>query len=165
MTLYELSKDYKDLMDAIERGDIPEEAIEDTIEAVKLPRDEKLDNTACYIKDLKAEAQALTDEIQALQARKAAKVNLAERLKKYMQDSMNVMNIRKFESARAKVSFRKSTAVNVYDATALLHDKDAKQYLKFSDPVPNKTAIKEALKAGKTVSGCALVTNESIQIK
>ena len=49
MTLYELMNGYKDFLMAVENGDIPEEAIADTLESIEASIDDKIDNTACAL--------------------------------------------------------------------------------------------------------------------
>ena len=80
-----------------------------------------------------------------------------ESLKKYLAYALNGQA---FKSIRASVSFRKSQAVEVPDIYKL-----DENYLRYKEPEADKTAIKEALKAGKTVAGATLVENTSVIIK
>ena len=50
--------------------------------------------------------------------------------------------------------------MNVTDMTLI-----PKKYLKFADPTPDKTAIKNAIKNGERVSGAELVDGKSMSIK
>jgi hypothetical protein len=55
MKLYELANDYLALMQAIDNGEIPEEAIADTLESITAGIEEKADNIACLLKNIEAD--------------------------------------------------------------------------------------------------------------
>ena len=66
-----------------------------------------------------------------------------------------------FESARAKITFRKSTAVNITDESKLADGfKKVETVVKI-----DKKAIGDALKFGEKVDGAELIVNQNIQIK
>ena len=46
MTLYEIATDYKNFIEAVENGEIPEEAITDTLESIQSLLEDKADNIA-----------------------------------------------------------------------------------------------------------------------
>ena len=52
MKLYEIANDYLALLQAIDEGEIPEEAIADTLEAIEGEIEFKADNLACVLKTL-----------------------------------------------------------------------------------------------------------------
>lgn len=102
MTLYEISREYSDFVIAVENGEIPEEAINDTFEMLTGELDEKIDNTACVIKNLNAEAAAIKGEIDALAARKKSKENLVAYLKNKIAQAMQSSGKIKLETRRRK---------------------------------------------------------------
>ena len=161
MTIYEIDQA---IIDALENAVDPEtgeisEDVAAALEALDMQRNEKLENIACYIKDLEAEAKAIRDEEKALAARRKTTERKTERLKDYLAWALNG---EKFKSPRCAVSFRKSTAVEIApDALTYLPE----QFLRFKDPEADKTAIKDALKAGEIIEGCKLVDNVSMIIK
>ena len=74
---------------------------------------------------------------------------------------MELSGRKSLESPRCKVSYRKSSSVEVPDINAL--DKD---YVTETIEIkPNKVAIKEALKEGKTVEGAEIVERQNLLIK
>lgn len=164
MTLYELTAEYSSLLDAIEAGEIPEEAIADTLEAVEGEFYAKCDNVACAIKNLLAEAEMIRAEEKKLKARREAKEKSAARLKDYLDNALKNTGKDKFETARAAGSYRKSVGVVVDDAF-YLWAKRHKEFLKIADPTPDKIAIKEALDAGKSVKGASLETRYNLIIR
>ena len=153
MTIYEIDQAIMNCVDA-ETGEIIDT---EQLDRLQMERDAKLENVACWIKDLKAEAEALKNEKQALAERQKVAENKMESLKKYLAYALDG---KAFKSIRASVSFRKSQAVEITDIYKL-----DENYLRYKEPEADKTAIKEALKAGKTVAGATLVENTSVIIK
>ena len=165
MKLYEITEEYRTLQEAIDNGEIPDEAIGDMLEAVSVPFDEKIDSLATWVKEIDAENLAIETEIKRLSDRKRAKSNLKDRIKESMCNAMAEVGRNKVETARNKVTTRTSSRVNVISLDALLASEDADNYVSYSDPVPNKNAIAKDLKEGKHVSGCELVQTQSVVIK
>lgn len=161
MTLYEIKNE---IINAIENAVDPETGeISDNMYAyldeLTLARDEKAENIALWIKNLDADAKAIKEEAKALAARAKAAENKAERLKSYLGYCLGGD---KLSTPRVAISYRKSQKVEV-DENRLAEIPE--QYLRHKDPEVDKTAVKEALKAGETVPGCTLVDNVSMIIK
>ena len=70
------------------------------------------------------------------------------------------MNGEKFKTAKVECSFRKSQRVEVENIDLL-----PEEFLKYKDPEADKTAIKEAIKEGKEITGARLVIALNLQIK
>ena len=153
MKLYEIDEAIMSCIDE-ETGEIIDS---EKLDKLQMERDKKIENVACWIKDLKAEAEALKAEKQALAKRQKVAENKMESLKKYLAYALDG---NAFKSIRASVTFRKSQAVEIADIY-----KVDENYLRYKEPEADKTAIKEALKAGKTVAGATLVENTSVIIK
>ena len=149
-SLYQISDAYLYLLECIESEEIPEEAINDTLESVKADFTDKADNIACYIKLLKYQADNLKSEINALKKRAEAKSKKADRLTEYLFNCMERADINKLETARAVLRIAKNVpAVELEDGFIDWALENDKSFLRFSEPVPDKSKIKEALKAGK----------------
>ena len=153
MTLYEIDQKLLDCID-LETGEIinAEKLTELTME-----RDEKVEKVALWIKELKAEAEALKAEKQSFADRQRAAENKIESLKKWLADALNG---EKFKTTKVAVSFRKTKSVDVPDIFAL-----DENYVKYSEPTADKAAIKKAIEAGEIVKGAQLVEGTSISIK
>ena len=165
MKLYEIAGDYLALLQAIDEGDIPEEAIADTLEALEGEIEFKADNLACMLKTLDAEAAAIRAEEKNLAERRKHKENLIERIKQYLSDNLQRLNIDKFETARNKITFRRSESVIVDDSFILWAKDNRADLLTFADPTANKTAIKAAIKGGAEIEGAYIESKQNIQIK
>lgn len=166
MTLYEINSK---LAEAIERmfdsvdpetGEIEEGTLEE-INNLQEELNDKLDGCGAYIKNLEAEAEAIKSEADKLKKRAETKLKRAERLRDYVKNAMIAAGKDAFESNRVILSFRASEAVNITDESKL-----PETFLVRKEEIkPDKTAIKKALKAGKTVEGAELVKNQNLQVK
>lgn len=155
MTLYEINQAILDTVDQ-ETGEIIDI---DRLNALEMERDTKISNVACWVKDLKAEAEAIKAEKQALEKRQKAAENKAESLKQWLQ---TVLEGEKFKDARCSISYRKSERVVFSDNFP--YSSLPAQFKKVTIE-PKKTEIKDYLKTGATIDGVELVPNTSIQIK
>ena len=158
MTIYEIDQAIMECVD-LETGEIIDT---EQLDKLQMERDTKLENVACWIKDLKAEAEALKNEKQALAERQKVAENKAESLKKWLAYALQG---EKFKTTKCAISFRKSEAVEVTDEGLNNLMKEHDELLTYKAPEPNKTAIKQALKDGLNVAGVQLVQNTSTIIK
>lgn len=165
MKLYELANDYAALLQAIENDEIPEEAIADTLEAIKGEIEIKADNIACLLKNTEAEIKAFKEEEARLAERRKTKERVYERCKLYLSDMLLRTNVLNVETVRNKIGFRKSEAVEVDDSFVAWAKEECPCLLTYAEPKANKTEIKKALKEGQAIEGAKLVVNQNIQIK
>lgn len=162
MTLYEIDAAIRDFPFEVDE-ETGELLNADALDELQMAREEKIENVACYIKNLAAEVQALRAEEKSLSERRRIKENRVASLKRYLQSSLQDQP---FETARCKVSFRKTESVDV-DAPAFIAWAKAERRLtllreKFE---PDKAAIKNYLKQGLTATGARLVDNVSMTVK
>lgn len=155
MNLYEINEAILECVDT-ETGDIIDI---DRLEALELERDTKISNIGCWIKDLKAEAEAIKTEKQNLEKRQKAAESKAEQLKNYL---FGFLNGAKFKDSRISISYRKSTATILDDNLDVDSLPDEYKSIKVT---PSLTAIKEALQNGIELKGCHLIERENIQIR
>lgn len=153
MRLYEIDEAILSCIDT-ETGEILDA---DKLNALQIEREEKLENVALWIKDLKAEVEALKAEKQAFADRQKAAENKAESLKKWLTEALAG---EKFKTTRVAVSFRKTKSVQVEDIWKL-----DDSFVKYAEPTPDKVAIKKAIEAGQEVKGATLVESVSISVK
>lgn len=131
----------------------------EAIAALEMERDKKIENLGCWYKNLLADAEALKAQKNAFAEREKAAKAKAESLRGFLG---RYLNGKKFETAKVAMSFRKSEAVE-FDAKCI--GDVPEEFLKFKDPELDKVAVKKAIKAGETVSGCELVARQNLQIK
>ena len=152
MNLYEINNAMQECIN-LETGEIDLELFE----RLQLEKDEKIENVALWIKNLSSDVEGMENEKKAFEERIKAAKNKVIALKTYLEMALNG---EKFQTAKCSITFRKSKSVTVLDVSKL--DKD---YLKYADPTPDKTAIKKAIESGVTIAGASLVENLNVQIK
>ena len=154
MSIYQIDRAMMELIDE-ETGEIKDF---EAFEQLALDRDTKIENTACWIKNLEADAKKVKEESEKLAERAKSYMNQAERLKRLL---VYALNGEKFDSVRCAVRWRSSESIEIEDET-----KIPKKYLaKKITYAPDKNAIKEMFKAGKNVKGCKLIKKLNAQIK
>lgn len=158
MTLYEIDSAILECID-METGEVIDT---EKLNSLNMERDAKVENVACWIKELKAEAEAIKAEKQKLADRQKAAENKAESLKKWLAYALDG---KKFNTAKCAVSFRNTESVEVTEQGLENLMKGHDELLTYKTPEPNKTAIKQAIKDGLIVDGVQLVQNVSTIIK
>ena len=153
-SLYEINQAILDCID-METGELIDP---ERLEQLTMEKDQKIENVACWIKNLTAEAAAYKAEKAAFAEREVQALKKADTLKKWLSDALTGQ---KFSTAKCAVSFRKSEAVMVDDVNLI----PAEMLLIKTTYEPDKTAIKNAIKSGREINGCMLVENTNIQIK
>lgn len=151
--LYEIDTQITECFDA----DTGELLDAEKLENLMIEKENKLENVALWIKNLKADAAMYKAEKTAFAERQAAAERKAESLTEWLK---NALNGQKFKTEKAEVSFRKTSKIEVLDIWELSED-----FVKYSDPTPDKAAIKRAIKAGEEVKGAKLIDDISISIK
>ena len=153
MNLYEIDSAILGCVD-VETGEIFDV---DKFEELSMTRDAKVENICLWIKNLKAEAEALKAEKDAFAQRQKVAENKMESLKRYIAGYLEGTP---FESTKVKVSFRKSESLEISEGANI-----PDEYLKFKAPDVDKVELKKAVKAGLQLDGVAIVENQNIQIK
>lgn len=140
--------------------DIPED-ISEQLETLQIDRRDKIEGITLYIKSQIAMADAIKAEEKALAIRRKQHEAKAESLKKYLASSMQRADETKFETARCKLSFRKSETLEIIDESLIpLEYKTAEIVYTIS-----KNDIKTAIKEGKEIDGAVIITKQNLQIK
>lgn len=134
---------------------------EDTLDNLIEELDTKRENVGLYIKNLNADIDMFKAEEKNLKERRQVKESKVERLKDYLTRSMWLTGDRLLETPKIKLSFRKSTSVDVDDV-----EKLPKEYIKEKIEISaDKTLLKKALQAGEEIEGATLKETQNLQIK
>ena len=158
MTIYEIDEKILNCID-LETGEIIDI---DKLNELQLEKDAKIENVACWIKELKAEAEAIKAEKQTLAERQKVAENKAESLKKWLAYAVQG---EKCMTVKCQLSVRKTESVEVTDEGLSNLMKEHDELLTYKAPETNKKAIKDALKDGLSVEGVRLECNTSVIIK
>lgn len=128
------------------------------LDSLMMARDEKLENIALYIKNLRAEQTAILEEATKQKARADRRGKKADSLEKYLAYALDGTP---FSTPRCDVTWRKSSRVDVINDLLVPDDYCSIKV----DRKPDKMRIKKALKSGVEVNGCVLVETNNINVK
>lgn len=178
MSLYQIQNELRSCEELLDEwamdheGDITDFPLSDELDKLEMDRERKALSVGVWIKNMTSQSKAIADEIKTLQARKKAYDNRAARLKEYLQESISTNE--KFEDARCKLSWRKSTQVYVApDVTPEDVEAVMPEAIKVKKEI-SKTLLKDYLKTNtpialKTAKGydteIKMITNHNIQVK
>lgn len=127
------------------------EAWFDTLEGIEGEFMLKAENTAQYIKHLKAESEAIDAEIKKLQARSRSRKNRIDNLKQYLMTCMKQMELKKVDGVQARITIRKNApSLKIADELALiteLQDTGKDNLLKYLAPEIRKAELKKTLQS------------------
>ena len=166
--LYEINKSIEDLLNATTDPDSGELLDFESLDALLLERDQKIESVILYRKDVAAELAAVDAEIATLTARKKRLSKTVDGLDGYLT---NALGGQKFATAKCEASFRKSEVADIAEEDVAKFIEWAKGTFNFEvishkeTDTPNKAVIKKMLKAGEELPYCRLVEKQNIQIK
>ncbi len=158
MTLYEIDKAITDLADP-ETGEITDfEALDN----LQMARDQKIENIACYYKNLVSDAEAIKAEKEALAERQKVAENKAARLKEYLSYALHGGEVLHAEMRGdvPKDHFRKCGQPFRRHQWAELNGH--KECIRYKAPEISKSELGKVLKAGQEVPGAVLVEGISV---
>lgn len=160
--LYEIDQAILDCVD-LETGEIldPEK-----LDALQMEREQKLEGVALWVKDLKAEAEAVKAEADKLTARKKTVENKIDGLKQWL---LYALNGEKLKTARCNVYQTHSQKVVIDDEKALVDmlmtSPFGEKFLRVKEPEIDKNALKDSMKQGYEYEFAHLEQTESVVIK
>ena len=159
MTLYEMTEAQKQLYEFMTSGEIDEEVYADTLEGIGIA--EKIEGYCVVENELAGDLQKIESEIERLNEKKKSIENNIKRLNLRLGDCLYSMNTTKYSAGTYTVYRRETQQVIIDDS-----EKIPAEFMKTRvSETPNKTLIKESIKAGKEIAGAHVQTNQSITIK
>lgn len=168
MALYEIGQAYQYFLEQVEAGEVPEEAINDTLSGIEGDFKEKADNIACMIKNLERFIDAIKMEEKSLYTRRKSKENQVQRLKNYLMNSMLELGKPKMELTRSVITIRKSPpSIKIENIPRFIEwaQGHEESLLTYRDPEPSKKQIKEYLDSGGEIPGVSVEQKQALQIK
>lgn len=159
MKLYELSQDIKVLQNVLEENE--SENLLKELEKIEVWFEQKLKNIWMLIRIYETNINWIDEEIKRLTDLKKTYKNKVDSLKDYIAYAMNTAEKDKVETDLFKFSFRKSTAVEIFE-----EDKIPEDFTEFVEVKKiDKKGIWEALKKWEIVPWCQLKEKKNLQIK
>ena len=145
------------VVEQLETAENPAEMIESLDKAIQV----KAAGIGIYCEKLDGMVAALDDTIKKLQARKKAFQNRKESLKAYTLEAMKRHDIQKIECPECTISIQENNpSVDDYEPKLI-----PAEYWKQPEPVLDKKALLDDLKAGVIVQGARLKQTEGIRIR
>ena len=162
MNIWEISEKYAAALENMEIDEETGEVMNAAMyEIAESEFEEKAENYALYIKNLRSTTEGIKAERQKLAERQKAIENKTAILEDRLEWAMRSVSRTKFETARVALSFRKSEVISITDEGII----PASYMREKVTTEPDKTAIRAAIKNGETVDGAAMVEKYNLQIK
>jgi hypothetical protein len=161
-TLYEMSNQILEIKSQLEAAGAEPELINDTLDSLIMPIEQKAENIIKLTKEWEAIAEAKKAEAKRLSESAAADLKRAENLKAYLQYNLQAMHINKLQAGVFSLGFKKGSEV------VEINEKELpKQYFVPQPPKPiGKPELKKLVKAGEEIPGVSLVRKpDSLVVK
>ena len=144
----------EDIIDT-ETGEVM--SLTDCMAGLQMAFEDKVEGCVLYMKNLKAEEQAIKAEVDDLKKRAEAKAKRRERLEAYLR---TICPEKQYESSKYCLKFRQSEVAIVPDDVSKLPT----EYIKAKAVITaDKVAIKKAIKGGKKIPGCSLEVKRTLR--
>jgi len=158
-SLFNIQKDYKDLMYEVE---IAEGILtEDQISALEINERDLQSKSIAYLEVVRSKEATNTlidTEIKRLQQLKKVNTNILTRLNENLLQAINTFG--NYEVGLTRFGTRKSTSVNVADVNTLPAEFKT---IKVTESA-NKAELKKAIQRGESIKGVELVNNLNLKI-
>ena len=161
MTLYEMTDNYKAVLEMAQNPDIDEQAIKDTLEAIQGDIKEKADGYAKVIKELDGETDKLTAEIKRLTDRKNTIQNNIAYMKQSLKEAMTATGNLKIRTDLFSFNIQKNPPALIVDNEETIPS----EYLIPQEPKIDKKAIIDFLKNGNKVPYAHIEQSEGVRIR
>ena len=163
-TLMDLTNDFRQIMEMMDDPELDPQTLKDTMEGIEGAFEDKFDGYAAVLRQISGYVKTLEEEKKRLDDRIKVFQNNMSRMKEIMLFAMNATGKTKFKTAQNSFWTQKTTESVVIDAENV--DSIPEEFLRFKAPEPDKTKIKEAIKAGVPMDGIAhLEQGETVRMK
>ena len=161
-TLFDLTGKWLELYDMADDPDMDADMWFDTIEGLEGEIEDKADGYAKVITQLNADATAIKAEEDRLYRRRTTIENRIKNMKSRLQGMMEITGKKKIKTELFSFGIQKNPASVVIDDEKMIPG----EFLIPQAPKIDKTAIKDALKAGVDMAGVAhLEQTQSLRIR
>jgi hypothetical protein len=157
-TLYELTGQAAQLMELLEAGEIDEQTVQDTLDSMMVP--EKLEDYGMVIRQLTADVEDYKREKDFFAEKQKRADNAIKRMKKTLAQYLAATQQDKVQAGRFVLTSTSSKSVDVFNMAAV-----PAEYMQPQPPKVDKASIRNALLAGETVAGAALIETPGCVIK
>lgn len=176
-SLYSLSEEYKMILDLLE--DTPEtEGLESELDKIGESIDKKIENLALVVRTMAARGEVISIEMERLLKKKRTVENAITRLKTYIKDTMDAIQLKRAGGPLASVTVQISNpSVEILDMDAIPDAFKEAELVIPLDSIPsslldyikktslNKKNVLDLLKEGVEIPGAFLKTGNHIVIR
>lgn len=164
LSLYVIAAEFRHMVERLTDCQDDAAAIADTIEAESFPLEVKAQNVAYAIRNLESSAVAIKEAEAQMADRRKRIEKRAEQVREYLKTCMEVAGVTKIACPHFALSIAKNLAgVDVFEPGLI-----PAEFMRTPEPpppAPDKTKIKDALKAGQDVPGAMLTAGTRLAIK
>lgn len=161
MKLYEISNEYQSILNNMydpETGEVNKESMSKLNEITE-SLDKKCVAVACYIENIKAECQAISDAKKRMSERESKFKRKLQNMKEYLLYNMEKSDIKKVSCSYFDISVHKNPdSVEIYDESIIPLDYDKVEIKKDIDK------MRKDLRNGIEIPGARLIQRKSVQI-
>ena len=159
-TLYELTKEYLMLLEMADDPEVDDQAFEDTLEGLGGELELKADSYAKVIEELKMKKAGVTEQKKRFERLEKSYENKIQQMKNSLEKAMNATGKRKFKTDTFNFWIQKNPK-----SVKILDDHQIPPEFIIIKQEANKSAIKEALKAGEAFDWAVLEQTEGLRIR
>ncbi len=165
--LYKVTAEYmrasNSLTELMEEGEIPLDAISNTLEGLMSPIEDIAINIGSHYKNLQAQAKAMKDYETEMRERRKRIEKFADDLKRYLKNAMETCEIKSVKGAEFTISLRKNAPAVFIENEEEVPD----EFMRVTSSV-DKSLVKEYLKNAELQDDChwaCLKSSTSVTIK
>lgn len=162
-SLYELTEQYEGLRMMLYDGDVEDQVIYDTLESIDAEIEEKADNYAKILREMKLNIEILKEEEYRLNIRRKRLEARSELLKNRLEENMRFIGKTSFKTALFSFNIQSNGGLQPLE-TGMISDIPMR-FLIQQDPVPDNKKIREYLKDHEVEWAHLLPRGESLRIR
>lgn len=164
VSLFALAADFRASAAQLADLDLPPEVVADTLESLRGEIEAKAANVGHFVLSLDASAKAMKEAEKAMKERRLSVEKRVEQIKAYLLSNMVATGTLRIETPSIRMMVRDNPeSVQIDDETQI-----PPSFMVAPPPpalVPDKAALKAALKAGKDIPGARLARGQRVDIK
>ena len=151
----DIAKTYEKYVDE-ETGVISEELYK-ALDSLEKERDAKIEGVGLMLKETTAFLKAANEEKAAIDAKIKSAEREVEGLKTYL---LMALKGEKFKTEKVNMYYGRSKHIEIEEGAEI-----PMEYMTIAEPVPNKTALKEAIESGKQIKGVSVQESPYIVVR
>lgn len=167
-TLYEVTNEYMDILTDCQNQDELSEELISKLENIDSTFNEKANNVALVIGEIKADCETIQNEITRLKHRLEVKLKNIDKLENYLKNKMEFIGKNKIETPIHTIFIRKSTQTKISDKFIdwAMENQKERFITKKTIYTADKKLIKEEIEKGSLECPYVrLIENQNLIIK